>query len=208
MSFGDPQPPQWGQQPPAGPPPTPPSNRPGWTRKRIIIPAALALFFVGVIIGTSGSGDTKTVSDAKPAPAVTQTVTAKPAAKAAGKVKPAPTVTVTETATVKPKAKPKAKPDPAPEGKAVFKVWGTASAGADITYGSDGENLDGSGLPMTKTLTVKDDALYYAINAQLQGGGDIQCSVTIDGKTKTGHARGGYNICSAQLNADFMGGFS
>ncbi|WP_164836360.1 hypothetical protein [Actinacidiphila soli] len=47
-----------------------------------------------------------------------------------------------------------------------------------------------------------------AITAQLQGGGDIHCSVTIDGQTKSGHASGGYNICSAQLNGDFMGGWS
>lgn len=78
----------------------------------------------------------------------------------------------------------------------------------DITYGSDTDNLQGSGLPMTKTLTLKDDAMYYDVSAQLSGGGDIHCSVTVDGQTKKGHAAGGYNICSAQLSSDFLGGWS
>ncbi|QWB28125.1 MmpS family protein [Streptomyces koelreuteriae] len=90
----------------------------------------------------------------------------------------------------------------------MFKVWGSAPSGVDITYGNDGTNLQGKGLPMEKTLSVKDDALYYQVTAQLMGGGDIQCSVTIDGETKSGRAQGGYNICSAQLNSDFSGGFS
>ena len=84
---------------------------------------------------------------------------------------------------------------------------GSAPAGVEITYGSDGENLDGDGLPLTETPGVKEDALQYQVTAQLQGGGDIRCSVAVDGRTKTGRARGDYNICSAQLNSDFLGGF-
>lgn len=61
---------------------------------------------------------------------------------------------------------------------------------------------------MTKTLTLKDDAMYYNVTAQLQGGGDVHCSVTVDGKTKTGHASGGYNICNAQLSGGLFGGWS
>lgn len=193
MSWNNQTQPQWGQPPIQ---PTPSGGRPGWTRKRVIIPSAIGLLVVGSILGSSGSGDTKPVADAKPAPTVTVTITAKPA------------VTVTKTVTAKPKAKPKPKEEEAPKGRAVFKVWGTAPNGVSVTYGSDSENLDGSGLPMEKTLKVKDDALYYTINAQLQGGGDIQCSVTIDGETKKGRARGEYNICMAQLNGDFFGGFS
>lgn len=181
------------------PPPGPPRQGPRWARKRIVIPAAAVLLFIGVGIGNSGSSDAKTTA-ANPTPTVTVTTAAK-----AGNAKPAPTVTVTKTVTAKPAAK---KTTAAPAGKAVFKVWGSASSGVDITYGSDGENIAGHGLPMSKTLTVKSDAMYYAITAQLQGGGDVHCSVTIDGKTKTGHASGGYNICSAQLNSDFSGGFS
>ncbi|MGV9247498.1 hypothetical protein [Streptomyces sp. NPDC003710] len=51
------------------------------------------------------------------------------------------------------------------------------------------------------TLPVAKNALYFNVMGQLNGGGDINCSVTIDGKTKKGHASGGYNICDAQLNA-------
>ncbi len=31
---------------------------------------------------------------------------------------------------------------------------------------------------------------------------------TVDGKTKKGHASGGYNICNAQLSSNFTGGWS
>ncbi len=187
------------------PPQNPGGPGPKWAKKRIVIPAAGLLFFVGVGIGASDSSSAEATSDAKPAPTVTVTATAPPAAT---KAKPTPTVTVTKTVTVTPKPKPKPTKKAASKDQAVFKVWGTAPNGASITYGSDSENLDGSGLPMTKTLKVKDDALYYMINAQLQGGGDIKCSVTIDGKTKSGRARGDYNICTAQLNSDFFGSFS
>jgi hypothetical protein len=90
----------------------------------------------------------------------------------------------------------------------VFKVWGRAPAGAEITYGGDSDNRQGRGLPFTRTLPIGKDALYFDVTAQLQGSGDIHCSVTIDGRTKTGHASGGYNICSAQLSGGLFGGWS
>jgi hypothetical protein len=184
--------------------PPQPTGRPKWARKRIVIPAAVLLLGIGAGIGGSGD-DQKAAADAKPAPRVTVTETAKSNAKA----EPAPTVTVTKTAKAAAvKATPKKAEPAAPKDKVVFKVWGSASAGVDITYGSDTDNLQGRGLPMTKTLTLKDDAMYYDVTAQLQGGGDVHCSVTVDGKTKTGHAAGGYNICSAQLSGDFLGGWS
>lgn len=92
------------------------------------------------------------------------------------------------------------KPDPV-----VFKVWGSAPNGVDITYGSDSDNLDAHGLPVKKTLKFSEDAMYYVVTAQLQGGGDIKCSVTVNGQTKTGHARGDYNICHAQLSYTGLG---
>jgi hypothetical protein len=182
--------------------PPQPTARPKWARKRIAIPAALVILFIGVGIGSSGN-DQKTAAGSNPAPRVTVTATAE------GKAKPAPAPTVTVTKTAKPAAvKATPKKAEAPAGKVVFKVWGSASAGVDITYGSDTDNLQGRGLPMTKTLTLKDDAMYYSVTAQLQGGGDVHCSVTVDGKTKTGHAAGGYNICSAQLSGGIFGGWS
>ncbi|QPP10962.1 hypothetical protein G4Z16_24640 [Streptomyces bathyalis] len=77
-----------------------------------------------------------------------------------------------------------------------------------MNYGSDSDSIQGEGLPMTKAMKLKDDALWYHVNAQLQGGGDIHCSVTVDGKTKRGHASGGYNICDAQLSGDMPGGWN
>jgi hypothetical protein len=58
---------------------------------------------------------------------------------------------------------------------------------------------------MTESLSVKDDALYYAVTAQLHGGRSVTCKVTIGDAVKTGHTKGGYNICSAQLNKDPLG---
>ncbi|MGW1744566.1 hypothetical protein ACWCRD_02890 [Streptomyces sp. NPDC002092] len=95
-----------------------------------------------------------------------------------------------------------------------FKVWGTAPAGAlgglDIQYGSDTDTRKGTfkGGKFEATLPLNKDAMYYQLNAQLQGSGDINCSVTVDGHTKTGHASGGYNICMAQLNSGLFGDWS
>ncbi|MGY1579387.1 PASTA domain-containing protein [Streptomyces sp. MN13] len=62
-------------QPPAGQP----GGKPGWARKRVAVPAALLVFFVGVGVGSSGNdGQEKTSAD--------------------GKAEPQPTVTVTKTA--------------------------------------------------------------------------------------------------------------
>lgn len=92
-----------------------------------------------------------------------------------------------------------------------FKVWGTAPSGAlgplDITYGSDSDNRKGAWKNgrFEATLPFTDSALYYSVSAQLQGSGDIHCSVTVAGTTKRGHASGGYNICSAQLSSGLFG---
>ncbi|ANB04218.1 hypothetical protein SAM40697_0255 [Streptomyces ambofaciens] len=92
----------YNQPPPAqptfiGPPAGQPGGKPKWARKRVAIPAACLIFFVGVGIGSSGSnGDQeKTSSSAKPQPTVTvtETAAAKPAkddAKPAKDEKPAP----------------------------------------------------------------------------------------------------------------------
>jgi hypothetical protein len=98
----------------------------------------------------------------------------------------------------------------------VFKVWG--SGDPTVQYGSDSSNNDvgsiGSGvaLPWSGSMTYNPSALYYAVSAQLQGGGVISDSVTevirtycSDGKHKTesfalasGHASGGYAIAQAE----------
>lgn len=93
----------------------------------------------------------------------------------------------------------------------VFKVWGTAPPGAlgglDITYGSDSDTRKGTfenGRFEAELPFVK-GAMYYTLHAQLQGSGDINCSVTVAGKTKSAHVSGGYNICDTQLTSDFTG---
>lgn len=87
-----------------------------------------------------------------------------------------------------------------------FEVTGTAPSGVDITYGNDSSNYQGSAPPFQASLPIKEGALYYAITAQLQGGGDVTCRVTIGDAVKEGQAVGGYNICSAQLNSDPLNG--
>ena len=88
-----------------------------------------------------------------------------------------------------------------------FSVTGSAPAGVDITYGNDSSNYQGpKHPPMNKTLRVQDNALYYDVTAQLQGGGSVTCSVKIGDAVKVGHAKGSYNICSAQLNSDPING--
>jgi len=88
-----------------------------------------------------------------------------------------------------------------------FSVTGSAPSGVDITYGNDSSNYQGSAPPFNATLPIVKGALYYQVTAQLQGDGDITCEVQIGDAVKTGHAVGGYNICSVQLNEDFDGGW-
>jgi hypothetical protein len=45
------------------------------------------------------------------------------------------------------------------------------------------------------------------VTAQLQGSGDINCSVSVEGHSKKGHASGGYNLCTAQLSSGLLGGW-
>lgn len=199
------------QQPgPAGPPTAPwgapapqPPKKKGGAGKAFGLGClgVLALFLVVGVIGAvaSGGGGDDVASD-KPTAAV-QSKDSAPE-QDAGNDTAKPEKRPEET----PKAAAPKKDDKST--KVVFKVWGSAPSGVDTTYGSDSENLQGPSGAMTKTLTLKDGALYYAITAQLQGGGDIHCSVTIGDKTKEGHAAGGYNICSAQLNSGFFGDWS
>jgi hypothetical protein len=98
--------------------------------------------------------------------------------------------------------------------KVEFIVSGSAPDGIDITYGPGGTELSGpSTLDGTATMTVPFDAsaLYYAMNAQLQGDGDITCKIVVTGPgdapltASSGAASGGYNICSAQAAPENSG---
>jgi hypothetical protein len=196
-----PQQPGWGQQPPTQqwqPPPPKKSN----AGKIVgfgclgLVGLFVLLGIVGAIIGSGDSSDDSKGSAVaasspaadEPAPADTPKSDDKPAEEA--------------KASDKPKAK-----------VVTFKVWGTAPAGAlgplDITYGSDSDNRKGSFKDgkFEATLPLNEDAMYFNVMAQLQGSGDINCSVTVDGETKKGHASGGYNICNAQLSSGLLGGW-
>ena len=45
--------------------------------------------------------------------------------------------------------------------------------------------------------------IYYAISAQLQGGGDVSCKIEVDGHViSSGQATGGYNIAQCEIGQD------
>ncbi|MEU9978705.1 hypothetical protein [Streptomyces sp. NPDC051014] len=194
------QQPGWvGPQQPYGRPPfqtEPPRRGPG--AGKIVGLGCLGLVGVAVVIGIAaavvGGG-----SDGSKGGASTSTTTTRTDDKSAGGAKGDG-------------AKDDGEKSGAPK-TVVFKVWGTAPAGAlgglDISYGSDSDTRKGTfenGRFEAELPFVK-GAMYYTLNAQLQGSGDINCSVTVAGKTKSAHASGGYNICDTQLTSDFTGGW-
>lgn len=74
---------------------------------------------------------------------------------------------------------------------------------ADVTYGPAGSDLAGS-VPMDKTMAIPAEAPeYYAINAQLQGSGDVSCKIEVDGQVvSSAQAEGGYNIADCEIGQD------
>jgi hypothetical protein len=99
---------------------------------------------------------------------------------------------------------PSPRPRPRPARQTVtFVVTGTP--GADVTYGPAGTNLSGS-VPMRVTEPLGSPS-YYAINAQLQGGGQVECKIKVDGKTiSASQASGGYNIAQCEISPDPLTG--
>jgi hypothetical protein len=102
----------------------------------------------------------------------------------------------------------------------VFKVWGSGlpsvQYGSDSTTnnpGSAGSLGDGNYLPWEASMPYDPNALYYAVDAQLEGSGSIQDSVTevvetwcSNGTNNTesfpeaqGSANGGYGIAMAEF---------
>jgi hypothetical protein len=126
-------------------------------------------------------------------------------------------------------AAPAAAPAPPPSSAPVlqvtrvhFTVTGTGSP--SITYGSDADSRtppgsfgplgDGVALPFHASMRFRGDASYYSMDAQLEGGGDIHCKITVSGPdidtmtVSSGHASGGYNICSVQAAPNDANGSS
>lgn len=72
---------------------------------------------------------------------------------------------------------------------------------ADVTYGPSGSNHGGS-VPMSVTRHLSHPE-YYAIDAQLNGGGAVTCKLKVDGVTlSSSAASGSYNIASCQIGQD------
>ncbi|MEU0965664.1 hypothetical protein ABZ357_09640 [Streptomyces sp. NPDC005917] len=183
-------------QPPYGQPPFPPQPPKKTSAGKIIGLGCLGIVGLVVVIGIAAAATSGSSSNTTSDSTVTSTA----------KNDNSPAAANGDSKKTEPKKTAAAK-------TAVFKVWGTAPAGAlgslDIGYGSDTDTRQGAfkNGKFEATLPLKDGTMYYQLNAQLQGSGDINCSVTVDGKTKTGHASGGYNICTAQLSSDFTGGW-
>jgi hypothetical protein len=127
-----------------------------------------------------------------------------PPAAAAGNVAATTPAASTPAATAAATARAAAAPEQSPSKRTVplitYVVTGTAT-GAQVTYGPEGTDLTGH-VPMriTKHLGT---AMYYAIQAQLQGGGHVTVKIEINGKViSSGTADGGYNIAMAEISQD------
>lgn len=80
-----------------------------------------------------------------------------------------------------------------------YQVTGTGDA--DVTYGPAGSSFSGT-VPMQVTRPLGTPE-YYAINAQLQGGGQVTCVIGVDGKVVSqSTAQGGYNIAMCEISQD------
>ena len=95
----------------------------------------------------------------------------------------------------------------APE-QVTYACTGSAPDGVEITFGPNGSNHSAGSLPFRHTEPLTTGALYYVTTAQLQGGGSVSCTTTVqtvsfdgtaDDVDNTGSADGGYNIATAQV---------
>jgi hypothetical protein len=91
----------------------------------------------------------------------------------------------------------------APGQTVTFTVTGTGAA--QVTYGPAGTQISGQ-VPMNVTAPLSDPA-YYSLTAQLQGGGEVSCSIAVDGTViSSGIADGGYNIAFCEISQDPFSG--
>lgn len=84
-------------------------------------------------------------------------------------------------------------------------TYEVTGSNADVTYGPSGSNNQGT-VPMSVTQSLGSPE-YYAINAQLQGGGSVNCKIKVDGVTiSSASASGGYNIGDCEIDQDITTG--
>lgn len=87
-------------------------------------------------------------------------------------------------------------------GTVTFIVTGSA---AQVTYG-DGSSSEQGTVPMRQTARLG-NPLYYSIEAQLQGGGEVTCKIEVNGHViSQANATGGYNIAMCEISRDPLTG--
>lgn len=181
-------PPQWQQHVPPqwqaqsyGPPPGwqqyPPPPRRGFVRRHPVLTGILSAVLLFFGIGVGASLGSKP-QDGTGAPAFgSSRPAAAPATSAVAKTSGKQTVT--------------------------FVVTGTP--GADVTYGPAGTSVSGtSPMRVTKPLA---SPVYYSLQVQLQGSGQVTCKILVDGKIiSQAVASGGYNIADCEISKDMFSG--
>jgi len=83
----------------------------------------------------------------------------------------------------------------------------TGTSGAQVTYGPEGSNFTGT-VPMNVSAHIPGNPpLYYAIDAQLQGSGQVSCQILVGGKViSAASASGGFNIASCEIGQNPLTG--
>lgn len=81
----------------------------------------------------------------------------------------------------------------------------TGTPGADVTYGPAGTSVSGTS-PMRVTKPLG-NPVYYSLQVQLQGGGQVTCKIEVDGKIiSQAVASGSYNIADCEISKDMFSG--
>lgn len=92
-----------------------------------------------------------------------------------------------------------------PKPKPTVEYVVTGTPGAQVTYGPSGSNFNGS-VPMDVKARLGNPQ-YYAIDAQLQGSGSVQCEIKVNGKViSQASANGGFNIASCEIDQNPLTG--
>jgi hypothetical protein len=169
--------PGYAQPPQYGPPQQQPPRK---SRKGIA--AIGCLGFGGLIVLIAALAGSHSSSSSSSAPAVQTQAAVPPVHSSAPAKAAAPKAPAAQTVT--------------------YEVTGST---ANVTYGPAGSNSEGT-VPMhvTKPLGTP---IYYAITAQLQGGGTVTCKIEVDGKViSQSTASGGYNIAQCEISQDPLNG--
>jgi hypothetical protein len=171
--------PGWQQPPPQFPPPGPGHRQPPRKRK-----GGLAAFLIGGTAAVIVVIVIAAAANSGKTPAPSASSPAAPPASASAPSSPAAAAAAAQTVT--------------------YSVTGSP---ADVTYGPAGSDLSGH-VPLHKTVKLGNPS-YYAISAQLQGGGTVKCEISVNGKVVSkATATGGYNLAQCEIVQDpFSGGW-